>query len=303
MRTLREQPYADDRKKMRPVPLSSIGSFIAQRIPPRIKPTVRRIYHLPEDVLGLLLGRRDPLTPPKGKIFFGGGPYNEIGEEFLRHFVDLGGLRPNERVLDLGCGIGRMAVPLTRYLDERGSYEGFDVFPKGIAWCQENITPRYPNFRFRVADIHNKEYNPGGKFAASEYELPYGDASFDFVFLTSVFTHLLPDEVDNYLSQIRRVLAPTGRCLASFFLLNEESLGLLRAGSSTIDFKHDFGGYRTKSASTPEAAVAYPEGLIRSLYSEHGLTIVDPIRYGSWPGRKRFLSYQDIVISTKEDAP
>ena len=108
--------------------------------------------------------------------------------------------------------------------------------------------------------------------------------------------------MDNYLSQIRRVLAPTGRCLASFFLLNEESLGLLRAGSSTIDFKHDFGEYRTKSASTPEAAVAYPEGLIRSLYSKHGLTIVDPVHYGSWPGRKQFLSYQDLVISTKEDA-
>ncbi len=282
--------------------MSSIGSFIAQRIPPRIKPTVRRIYHLPEDVLGFLLGRRDPLTPPKGKIFFGGGPYNEIGEEFLRHFVDLGGLRPNERVLDLGCGIGRMAVPLTRYLDERGSYEGFDIFPKGIAWCQENITPRYPNFRFRAADIHNKEYNPGGKFAASEYELPYDDASFDFVFLTSVFTHLLPDEVDNYLSQIRRVLAPGGRCLASFFLLNEESLGLLRSGSSTIDFKYDFGKYRTKNASIPEAAVAYPEGFIKMLYSEHGLIIADPIHYGSWPGRKDFLSYQDIVIALRETA-
>ena len=279
--------------------MSSIGSFIAQRIPPRIKPTVRRIYHLPEDVLGLLLGRRDPLTPPKGKIFFGGGPYNEIGEEFLRHFVDLGGLRPNERVLDLGCGIGRMAVPLTRYLDERGSYEGFDIFPKGIAWCHQNITPRYPNFRFRVADIHNKEYNPGGKFAASEYELPYDNASFDFVFLTSVFTHLLPDEVDNYLSEIRRVLTPGGRCLASFFLLNEESLELLRSGSSTIDFKYDFGKYRTKNASIPEAAVAYPEGFIRHLYSRHALSIADPIRYGSWPGRKDFLSYQDLVIALR----
>ncbi len=90
---------------------------------------------------------------------------------------------------------------------------------------------------------------------------------------------------------------------ASFFLLNEESLSLLRSGSSTIDFKLDFGEYRTKSASTPEAAVAYPEDFIRSLYSEHGLMIADPIRYGSWPGREQFLSYQDIVVSTKEDAP
>ncbi len=86
-------------------------------------------------------------------------------------------------------------------------------------------------------------------------------------------------------------------------MLNEESLSLLRSGSSTIDFKHDFGEYRTKSASTPKAAVAYPEGYIKSLYTEHGLIIDDPIHYGSWPGREHFLSYQDIVISTKEDAP
>ena len=176
------------------------------------------------------------------------------------------------------------------------------MFPKGIAWCRENITSRYPNFRFRVADIKNKEYNPGGRFAASEYRFPYADASFDFVLLTSVFTHLLPDEVENYLSEIRRVLAPGGRCLASFFLLNEESLGAIRSGTSTIDFRHDFGGYRAKSRETPEAAIAYPEDYVRSLYAELGLEIAEPVHYGSWPGRRDFLSYQDLVIAVKREA-
>jgi ubiquinone/menaquinone biosynthesis C-methylase UbiE len=55
--------------------------------------------------------------------------------------VELSGLKPHERVLDLGCGIGRMAVSHPRYLGDRGSYEGLEVFLKGIAWCQENITP------------------------------------------------------------------------------------------------------------------------------------------------------------------
>jgi SAM-dependent methyltransferase len=282
--------------------LPPIKSYIVQRIPPAIKPTARRIYHLPADVLNSLLGRRDPLTPPKGRVFFGGGDFNRVGEEYFRYFVELGGLKPHERVLDVGCGIGRMAVPLTRYLDDRGSYEGIDVFPKGIAWCQENITPRYPNFRFRVANIKNKEYNPGGRFAASEYEFPYADASFDFVLLTSVFTHLLPDEVDNYLSEIERVLAPGGRCFASFFLLNEESLGLIHSGRSTIDFRYDFGGYRAKSKETPEAAIAYPEDYVRSLHAERGLEIAEPVHYGSWPRRRDFLSYQDVMIAVKREA-
>jgi SAM-dependent methyltransferase len=274
-------------------------SSIARLIPPGIKPTARRIYHLPADILSFLLGRRDPLTPPKGKVFFGGGDFNRVGEEFFGYFVELGGLKPDERVLDVGCGIGRMAVPLTRYLSDRGSYEGIDVFPKGIAWCQENITPKYPNFRFRIADVKNKEYNPGGRFAASEYEFPYADASFDFVLLTSVFTHLLPDEVENYLSEIRRVLAPGGRCFASFFLLNEDSLDSIRLGTSTIDFRHDFGGYRTKDKETPEAAIAYPEDYIRSLYAERGLRLIEPVHYGAWSGRRDFLSYQDVVVALR----
>lgn len=279
--------------------MPSIKSFFARLIPPSVKPRARRIYHLPADALDSVLGRRDPLTPPKGRIFFGGGDFNKIGEEYFRYFVDLGGLKPRERVLDVGCGIGRMAVPLTRYLDPRGSYEGFDVVREGIAWCRENITSRYPNFRFRVADIKNKEYNPGGQFAASEYRFPYEDASFDFVLLTSVFTHLLPDEIENYVSEIGRVLAPGGRCLATFFLLNEESLALIRSGSSTIDFKHDFGCYRVKDVDTPEAAIAYPEDYVRSLCAEQGMAIAEPIHYGAWPGRRDFLSYQDVFIATK----
>jgi SAM-dependent methyltransferase len=282
--------------------LARLKSYIARLIPPSAKPRARRIYHLPADVLDSVLGRRNPLTPPKGLIFFGGGDFNKIGEEYFRYFVDLGGLKPNERVLDVGCGIGRMAVPLTNYLDARGSYEGFDVVPEGIAWCRENITSRYPNFRFRVADIKNKEYNPGGRFAASEYRFPYEDASFDFVLLTSVFTHLLPDEIENYVSEIGRVLAPGGRCLATFFLLNEESLALIRSGSSTIDFKHDLGCYRVKDVYTPEAAIAYPEDYVRSLCVKRGLGISEPIHYGAWPRRRDFLSYQDIVIAAKEDA-
>jgi hypothetical protein len=69
-------------------------------------------------------------------------------------------------------------------------------------WCQGNISSKYPNFRFQLADVYNTEYNPGGTHRASEYESPYEDESFDFVILTSAFTHMLPEEVSNYLSEI-----------------------------------------------------------------------------------------------------
>ena len=53
----------------------------------------------------------------------------------LKQFIDLGGLKPEHRVLDIGSGIGRVAIPLTEYLNEKGSYEGFDVVELGVNWC------------------------------------------------------------------------------------------------------------------------------------------------------------------------
>jgi len=38
-----------------------------------------------------------------------------------------------------------MVVPLTGYLSDE-EYEGFDLMPEAIEWCQENITPDIPTF-------------------------------------------------------------------------------------------------------------------------------------------------------------
>ena len=54
---------------------------------------------------------------PRGLSFVGCGDFEQIGREYLGHFKELGGLRPDSRVLDIGCGIGRMAIPLMDYLD------------------------------------------------------------------------------------------------------------------------------------------------------------------------------------------
>lgn len=274
---------------------------IARRFIPRpIRLMMRRIYYLALDTIDLLLGRRDELTPPRGKTFiFGGGDFKRIGEEFLQHFIELGKLKPNEKVLDVGCGIGRMAVPLTKYFQDEGNYEGFDIVADGINWCRKKITPRYPNFHFQLADIYNKIYNPKGKYKASEYKFPYDKESFDFVFLTSVFTHMLPHDMENYFCEIVRVLKKGGRCLITFFLLNKESLQLINARKGTLDFKYEFGEFRTIDTNTPEAAICYDEAFVFGLYEKHGLKIKQPVRYGSWCGRSNFLSYQDIIVASK----
>ena len=108
------------------------------------------------------------IIPPESLIAkVGPGDYVTIGYEFFHYLVAIGGLRPDAAVLEVGCGCGRMAVPLSRYI-KSGSYEGFDVDREAITWCQENISPNHPNFRFRHLDIYNAHYNPTGKIKASE---------------------------------------------------------------------------------------------------------------------------------------
>lgn len=239
------------------------------------------------------------LIPPQEKIFVGGGDFRVIGQNFTRLFQRIGGLQPHERVLDVGCGIGRMAVGLAEYLDERGSYFGFDIVPDGIEWCCERITPRFPNFHFTLADIRNSQYNPQGTITAEEYRFPYADESFDFVFLTSVFTHMLPPAVGHYLDEITRVMRHGARSFVTFLLLNDESRRLLDDGKADrLTFEHDCGVYRVDRPDIPEAVVAYDEDWVRSRYDGVGQRI-QSIHYGNWCGRLEFTTRQDIVLASR----
>ena len=258
---------------------------------------VRRAINLPRDAFEGLTGRREPLIPPHGLWFVGGeSDYKQVNQEYLGYFVSLGGLQPGHHVLDIGCGIGIMASSLTSFLSSQGSYSGFDIVRVGVNWAQRNIASRFPNFSFVHSDIFNKHYNPKGKLSSSSFRFPYEDASFDFIFLKSVFTHLLPDSIQNYLREIKRVIKPSGTCLATLFLINEESTGLIRAGQSTLNLAPYSDGCYVADPKFPETAVGIPESLFLEWCGNMGLIPQMPIRYGSWCSRQQHMSYQDIVL-------
>ena len=241
---------------------------------------------------------KNGLPPPDDLVNQMGGYFKEIGEKYLSHFKTLGELKPNESFLDVGCGVGRIAVPLVSYLRE-GIYEGFDINADAISWCKENIESNHSNFHFRVVDLYNKHYNKSGKYKASEFKFPYDSESFDFVSLTSVFTHLLPSDMENYFAEIARVLKKDGRCLITYFLINPESLKNIENQNSGFDFKHQMSGVRTVSKTDPEKAIAYDEKQIKKLYEKFNLKIIEPIHYGSWSGKKDSKEGLDIIIAKK----
>ena len=239
------------------------------------------------------------MTPPKSKVFFGNGNFEEIGQEFKRYLIEFSGLQPHHKILDVGCGIGRMAIPLTDYISDAGSYYGIDIVKDGIKWCDEEISRRFNNFRFIHTNVFNAHYNSGGDVTASEYKFPFSDDYFDVVLLTSVFTHMRPADVENYLSEISRVLVKGGVCLITFYLINEESSAAIKNGSSHLDFKHEFDGILTTDKNMPEAAIAYPQDYVEKIFSANNLDVSDGIRLGSWCGRQEFLTWQDTIFARK----
>jgi len=260
------------------------------------KALLRRIVWAPADLLRYARGQGR--YPPRGLSFVGGGDFAQTGREFLGHFERLGGLRPDARVLDVGCGIGRMAIPLSGYLDG-GSYAGFDVGRSMIRWCQRHVSSDKAPFEFVWAPVYNAKYNPFGNLSATEFSFPYPDASFDFAFATSLFTHLLHDEARHYLAETARVLRPDATCLLTFFLLTPESKSEIAAGRTALRFEHRTEGGATTDPRLPEEAVAYEIGTVRDMLAGVGLEVREPIHAGAWANEPGAASYQDIIVATR----
>jgi SAM-dependent methyltransferase len=220
--------------------------------------------------------------------------FRAVGGMMLNWFREYADLRADERVLEVGCGIGRIAVALTQYLNA-GSYVGFDIVPHGIDWCRKKITPRYPNFTFFVADVYNGAYHPEGRSKASAYRFPFDDARFSFVYLTSVFTHMLPADIEQYVREMARVLDAGGRCFCTAYVISPQARGHLADGTSLRKFCDSGLGYWTDQPGMPEGAIGFDEDYLLGVFRREGL---EPTRFvaGEW---WKDSYAQDILVFSK----
>jgi ubiquinone/menaquinone biosynthesis C-methylase UbiE len=244
-------------------------------------------------------------VPPQ-ELFRHRDDYLAVAQRMFDLLVDLTGVTPDDRVLDVGCGAGRLATPLSRLLSPRGSYEGFDNSADRVAWCNEHIASLHPNMRFSHADVYNGQYNRDATLQPKDFTFPYGDDEFDIVLLMSVFTHMLPADVEHYMREIARVMKPGARAMITWFILNDESERLIeeqrdrrsdpaQAAHNAL-FSHDFGVFRSTDRKVPEYIVAFQEDFVRDTYRDSGLEIVEPVYYGSWSGRDGTRHNQDVVV-------
>ena len=199
-------------------------------------------------------------------------------------------LTPDSRTLEIGCGCGRTAIALTNFLND-GNYTGMDIERVALESARRNRLLREKRFAFELLDIRNDLYNPNGQYLATDYVLPYPDQSFDVVFLLSVFTHMLTDEVTNYAREIARVLKPGGRCFFSAFLLDREM---------ERQFPFHLQEHSYADEAIPGIAVAYNSKFLISAFAGNRMSIAKGPLWGTVHGKlAETTEYQDLMVFGK----
>lgn len=137
-----------------------------------------------------------------------------MAEESVALSRSLGLLRAGDRVVDVGCGIGRMAILLA---GQAIDYLGIDPNRHSVDLASRLFAP-WPRIRFEHADVYNPVYNPSGKLDPRSWRFPVEPGTADFVIFASVFSHSSLLEVcEHYLKEALRILRPGGACGCTWF--------------------------------------------------------------------------------------
>ncbi len=119
-----------------------------------------------------------------------------------RRQIELAGLQPGEKVLEVGCGTGVLSFLAKLAVGETGEVAGIDIAPKMVARAQEKADKANLEIAFQVASID---------------DLPYPDGQFDVVISSLMLHHLPLDIKKKGLGEVHRVLADDGRLFLTDF--------------------------------------------------------------------------------------
>ena len=158
----------------------------------------------PPDSLGLYASRYELHTLRSSRArSVGGADFDLVGALELG-LLQQEGLGAGQSLLDLGCGVGRLARHVIPVLGEGGHYVGADISRLMLRDARRVIDEAAPDAPCSVELIHQRRHR-----------LPLGDARFDFVCAFSVFTHVEHEDALGQLRDALRVTRPGGRMLFS----------------------------------------------------------------------------------------
>ena len=198
-------------------------------------------------------------------------------------------------IVEIGCGYGRKAKHLKNYSMQgvtfAGQYTGIDIDPELLAYARRAFPS--PQFTFLQTSHQSKTYSKEGTAndsTGASYSLDVASDSQDFVFSTSLFTHLLEKELVNYIEESFRVLKPGGYMQMNFYCLD-----FMKANNflgERWSFKHQVGAAFVESLKYPEAAVAYTTEYVTGVCRSAGFSRIEVICDQSGRMRQSFIRGQ-----------
>ena len=166
-------------------------------------------------------GLRGIVADPSAELFLWTGLCDVV--ELVGHFQRHSDRRGRVRVLDFGCGCGRLLRFLHQIADE-WDISGADVNDESVTWCRENLAS---------LRVYRNSFTPG---------LPKELRDLDLIISLSVFTHLPETSARGWLSELSRALRPGGILL------------LTTHGARALETIRDSAAHQTMFDMTPDEA-------------------------------------------------
>ena len=126
-----------------------------------------------------------------------------------RTAIEVAGVVPGDKVLDVGCGTGSLAIAAKGKAGPDGEVHGIDAAPEMIEVARQKAARKGVDVGFHVGLIE---------------EIPFPDGHFDLALNTFVLHHLPHDLKRKGFAEIRRVLKPGGRFVAADLAPRSDSL-------------------------------------------------------------------------------
>jgi len=119
-----------------------------------------------------------------------------------RMVVEMAGIKPGDKVLDVGCGTGDLTLTARTRAGASGSADGIDASPEMIGLAQKKAQRSGSDAVFELGLIE---------------KLPYPDTTFDVVISRLMIHHLPGDLKRQGFKEIYRVLKPGGHVFITDF--------------------------------------------------------------------------------------
>ncbi len=188
----------------------------------------------------------------------------------FKKYIDL----KDKKILDWGCGPGRIIRHLPVVIGNGCEYFGTDYNKKSIDWCTQNLS----NINFNNNSL--------------EAKLPYPDAFFDIIYGISIFTHISEQLHYDWYIELYRILCPGG---IMFLTTQGDNFKVKMTKKEVIKYNNNELVVRGKVKEGHRTFSAFhPIGFIKKLFEnaeilEHIVTK---------PGKQKILP-QDIWIIRK----